>query len=319
MRTADVPTAEARVCASIDEVAQALSALGAPYVVKDDGLAAGKGVIVTTDLDTALNHARACLTTADRRVVVEEYLDGPEVSLFLVADGERVVALEPAQDFKRIFDNDQGPNTGGMGAYSPLSWAPADLVDEVIDTVAMPVMREMQHRSTPFQGLLYVGLALTTRGPRVIEFNARFGDPETQVVLARLRSPLGQLLYRAATGALAEQPPLEWLPGSAVTVVMAAAGYPGDIRTGDVITGIDAADAQPGVDVLHAGTKRADGAVVTHGGRVLSVTAVAEDLAAARERAYAAVQRISWSGEQHRMDIALAAVDGRITVGNQHG
>ena len=319
MRTADVPTAEARVCASIGEVAQALDALGAPYVVKDDGLAAGKGVIVTTDLDTALNHARACLTTADRRVVVEEYLDGPEVSLFLVADGERVVALEPAQDFKRIFDNDQGPNTGGMGAYSPLSWAPADLVDEVIDTVAMPVMREMQQRGTPFQGLLYVGLALTTRGPRVIEFNARFGDPETQVVLARLRSPLGQLLYRAATGALAEQPPLEWLPGAAVTVVMAAAGYPGDIRTGDVITGIDAADAQHGVDVLHAGTKRADGAVVTNGGRVLSVTAVAEDLAAARERAYAAVQRISWSGEQHRMDIALAAVDGRITVGNQHG
>ena len=256
---------------------------------------------------------------ADRQVVVEEYLDGPEVSLFLVADGERVVALEPAQDFKRIFDNDQGPNTGGMGAYSPLSWAPADLVDEVIDTVAMPVMREMQQRGTPFQGLLYAGLALTTRGPRVIEFNARFGDPETQVVLARLRSPLGQLLYRAATGALAEQPALEWLPGAAVTVVMAAAGYPADVRTGDVITGIDAADAQAGVDVLHAGTARTDSAVVTNGGRVLSVTAVADNLAAARERAYAAVQRISWSGEQHRTDIALAAVDGRITIGKQHG
>lgn len=319
MLAAGVPTAEARVCATVDDVAHALDAFGAPFVVKDDGLAAGKGVIVTTDRDTALNHARACLTTADRQVVVEEYLDGPEASLFLVADGERVVALEPAQDFKRIFDNDQGPNTGGMGAYSPLSWAPADLVDEVIDTVAMPVMREMQQRGTPFQGLLYAGLALTTRGPRVIEFNARFGDPETQVVLARLRSPLGQLLYRAATGALAEQPALEWLPGAAVTVVMAAAGYPADVRTGDVITGIDAADAQAGVDVLHAGTARTDSAVVTNGGRVLSVTAVADNLAAARERAYAAVQRISWSGEQHRTDIALAAVDGRITIGKQHG
>ena len=317
MTAAGVPTAEARVCTTIDEVAAALDAFGAPYVVKDDGLAAGKGVIVTSDRDAALEHASACL--ADRAVVVEEYLDGPEVSLFLVADGERVIPLEPAQDFKRIRDNDEGPNTGGMGAYSPLTWAPADLTQTVVDQVAMPVINEMKRRGMPFQGLLYAGLALTKRGVRVIEFNARFGDPETQVVLARLQSPLGQLLYRAAVGKLAEQPPLQWNAGAAVTVVMAAAGYPGEIRSGDPIDGIPAADALPGVDVLHAGTRNTDERIVTSGGRVLSVTATGMDLGDARRRAYAAVAGISWAGEQHRSDIATAALEGRITVGEHHG
>lgn len=317
MTAAGVPTAEARVCTTIDDVAAALAAFGAPYVVKDDGLAAGKGVIVTSDLDAALEHARACLV--DRAVVVEEHLDGPEVSLFLIADGERVVPLAPAQDFKRIHDNDEGPNTGGMGAYSPLAWAPSDLTTTVVDTVALPVMNEMKRRGTPFQGLLYAGLALTKRGVRVIEFNARFGDPETQVVLARLQSPLGQLLYRAAVGRLVEQPALQWDAGAAVTVVMAAAGYPGDVRIGDPIDGIAAADALPGVDVFHAGTTNAEGRTVTSGGRVLSVTATGMDLGDARRRAYAAVAGISWSGEQHRSDIATAALEGRITVGEHHG
>jgi len=317
MIAAGVPTADARTCSSIDEVAAALDAFGAPYVVKDDGLAAGKGVIVTSDRDAALEHARACLQ--DRAVVVEEYLDGPEVSLFLVADGERVVPLEPAQDFKRIHDNDEGPNTGGMGAYSPLAWAPPTLIDDVVTTVAMPVIAEMQRRGTPFSGLLYAGLALTRRGIRVIEFNARFGDPETQVVLARLRSPLGQLLYRAAVGKLSEQPALQWESGAAITVVMAASGYPGDVRSGDVISGIGTADAMDGVDVLHAGTTLRGDDVVTNGGRVLSVTASGMDLGEARSRAYAAVAAISWNGEQHRSDIAKAAHEGRITVGEHHG
>lgn len=319
MAAAGVPTAQARVCSTVDDVVAALDAFGAPYVVKDDGLAAGKGVIVTTDRAAALAHAAACLSSADRCVVVEEFLDGPEVSLFLIADGQRVVALEPAQDFKRVADNDEGPNTGGMGAYSPLDWVPAALVQEVVDTVAMPVMNEMKKRGTPFQGLLYAGLALTSRGLRVIEFNARFGDPETQVVLARLKSPLGQLLYRSAVGKLDEQPTLEWMPGAALTVVMAASGYPDDVRSGDPITGITDADALCCVDVLHAGTRNGDRSILTAGGRVLSVTATGDDLGEARGRAYEAVRKISWSGEHHRSDIALAALEGRITVGEHHG
>ena len=315
MAAAGVPTARAHVCRTVEEVAAALDDLGAPHVVKDDGLAAGKGVVVTQDRAEALAHASACLAASGGRVVVEEYLDGPEVSLFLVADGERVVPLAPAQDFKRIHDGDAGPNTGGMGAYAPLPWAPEGLVDEVVATVAMPVIREMQRRGTPFQGLLYAGLALTAQGVSVIEFNARFGDPETQVVLALLASPLGQLLYRAATGALDAQPPLQWSDGAAVTVVLAAAGYPGQVQGGDVITGVEHADARNGVDVLHAGTRHnEDGDLVTNGGRVLSVTARAATLVDARARAYVAVADIAWSGEQHRADIALAACEGRIRI-----
>jgi phosphoribosylamine--glycine ligase len=304
MAAAGVPTAAARVCTIEAEAAAALDEFGPPYVVKDDGLAAGKGVVVTGDRAAALAHAAAC-----GQVVIEEYLDGPEVSLFCLTDGVAVVPLVPAQDFKRIGDGDTGPNTGGMGAYAPLPWLPDGTVEQVLTTVARPTVAELARRGTPFAGLLYIGLALTARGPRVVEFNARFGDPETQVVLALLETPLGALLQAAATGRLAEQPPLKWRAGAAVTVVLAAAGYPGTPRTGDVLTGAE----QTGV--VHAGTRRReDGAVVSAGGRVVSVTAVGGDLADARQRAYDLVATVHLPGGQHRTDIAERAVAGRIAL-----
>ncbi|MEU8928769.1 phosphoribosylamine--glycine ligase [Streptomyces sp. NPDC048409] len=304
MAAAGVPTARSYVCTDADEVAAALDAFGAPYVVKDDGLAAGKGVVVTDDLATATAHAAEC-----DRVVIEEFLDGPEVSLFAITDGVTVLPLQPAQDFKRALDGDLGPNTGGMGAYSPLPWADPKLVDEVMETVLQPTVDEMRRRGTPFSGLLYAGLAITSRGVRVIEFNARFGDPETQVVLARLRTPLAGVLLAAANGTLDDLPPLRWRDDAAVTVVVASHNYPGTPRTGDPITGLDAVAAQdaPHAYVLHAGTKRDGEAVVSAGGRVLSVTATGGDLTEARERAYAAVARIGLDGSQHRTDIAAKA------------
>ncbi|QOR70255.1 phosphoribosylamine--glycine ligase [Ruania alkalisoli] len=306
MAAANVPTAMAHVCRTMDEVAEALDAFGPPYVVKDDGLAAGKGVVVTEDRQAALDHAAACVNR-DRRssVVIEEYLDGPEISLFCLADGERVVPLAPAQDFKRLADGDAGPNTGGMGAYSPLPWAPEGLVDDVVERVALPTVQELARRGTPFVGLLYCGLALTSRGLRVVEFNARFGDPETQVVLARLESSLAAALHAAATGTLDQLPDLRWTSDAAVTVVLAASGYPGQVRQGDVITGVAAAEDLPGVHVLHAGTATGDGgALVAAGGRVLSVVGLGEDIAAARSAAYAGVEQISLDGGQFRTDIA---------------
>jgi phosphoribosylamine---glycine ligase len=315
MAAADVPTGMGRLCTTLDEVRDALDAFGAPHVVKDDGLAAGKGVVVTEDESEALEHARTCLDKPGGSVVVEEFLDGPEVSLFVVCDGTHVVPLTPAQDFKRVGDDDTGPNTGGMGAYSPLPWAPEHLVEHLVERVAQPVVTEMAHRGTPFSGTLFVGLALTARGPRVIEFNARFGDPETQVVLARLRSPLGGLLYAAATGSLAEHPPLRWSDDAAVTVVVAARGYPGAPRTGDVVDGLADVEEVPTAYVLHAGTAAGpDGTTVSSGGRVLSVVARGADLEQARERAYAAVGRISLDGSHHRRDIALKAVRGEVAV-----
>jgi phosphoribosylamine--glycine ligase len=308
MAAAEVPTALAHVCTDADQVEAALDAFGPPYVVKDDGLAAGKGVVVTEDRDAALEHARQCLAHDGGTVVVEEFLDGPEVSLFCLTDSTTVVPLAPAQDFKRIGDGDTGPNTGGMGAYSPLPWAPPGLVDEVLARVAEPVVAEMRRRGTPFAGVLYCGLALTSRGVRVVEFNARFGDPETQVVLARLATPLGGLLRAAATGRLEDAGPLRWRDEAAVTVVVAAAGYPGTVRRGDEITGTDDADAVDGVHVLHAGTARdGEGRLVASGGRVLSVVGTGPDLDAARRRAYAGVELIALAGGQHRTDIAAAA------------
>ncbi|GAA1922794.1 phosphoribosylamine--glycine ligase [Nocardioides lentus] len=299
MAAAGVPTAEARVCRGAEEVAAALDALGAPYVVKDDGLAAGKGVVVTSDRDEALAHAAGC----GGDVVVEEYLDGPEVSLFALCDGERVRPLQPAQDFKRALDGDAGPNTGGMGAYSPLPWAPSLLVEDVTATVLQPTVDEMARRGTPFVGLLYAGLALTSRGVRVVEFNARFGDPETQVLMALLDSPLAALLHAAATGRLDEVPAPVFRDGAAVTVVMASAGYPATSRSGDVITGTDAVPA--GVDVVHAGTALSDdGDLVTAGGRVLAVTAAGGTVAEARAAAYAGVAAVDFPGALHRTDIA---------------
>ncbi|MFE0461026.1 phosphoribosylamine--glycine ligase [Kitasatospora sp. NPDC058965] len=304
MAGAGVPTARSYVCTTAEEAAEALDAFGAPYVVKDDGLAAGKGVVVTADRTAALAHAASC-----DRVVIEEYLDGPEVSLFAITDGTTVLPLQPAQDFKRALDGDAGPNTGGMGAYSPLPWAPEGLVAEVLETVLQPTVDELRRRGTPFSGLLYAGLALTSRGTRVIEFNARFGDPETQVVLARLRTPLAGVLLAAANGTLADLEPLRWDEGAAVTVVVAAEGYPAAPRSGDVIEGLEKAEAADGtVWVLHAGTRLDEqDRVLSAGGRVLSVTATGGTLAEARDRAYAGVAEIALEGSQHRTDIALKA------------
>ncbi|MCF2526673.1 phosphoribosylamine--glycine ligase [Yinghuangia soli] len=310
MAAAGVPTARSYVCTTPDEVDAALDAFGPPYVVKDDGLAAGKGVVVTGDLAEAREHAASC-----ERVVIEEFLDGPEVSLFAITDGTTSVALQPAQDFKRVGDDDAGPNTGGMGAYSPLTWAPDGLVDDLMATVVKPTVDEMRRRGTPFSGVLFVGLALTSRGPRVIEFNCRFGDPETQVVLARLQTPLASVLNASATGRLGDLEPLRWRDGAAVTVVVAAANYPATPRTGDPIGGLADAASVPDAYVMHAGTRRAeDGVVLSSGGRVLSVTATGDTLAAARDRAYEAVSRIRLAGSHHRTDIAARAVKGEISV-----
>lgn len=310
MAAAEVPTAMARVCTTQDEIEAALDAFGAPHVVKDDALAAGKGVVVTDDRQEALDHALSC-----DRVVIEEFLDGPEVSLFAITDGSTVLPLQPAQDFKRALDDDEGPNTGGMGAYTPLPWAPDDLVAEVTRRVLVPTVEEMARRGTPFSGLLYAGLALTSRGVRVIEFNARFGDPETQALLAMLRTPISALLRGAANGTLAEVGLPQWTGGSAVAVVMASAGYPASSSSGDRILGVDAANAIDGVDVIHAGTALDDdGHLVTAGGRVLAVTGVGEDLEQARIRAYSGVDAIIIEGGQHRTDIALKAQLGEITL-----
>ena len=300
MAASGVPTARALVCESTAQAAAALDQLGPPYVVKDDRLAAGKGVLVTSNRVEAEAHAARCAP-----VLIEEYLDGPEVSLFAVSDGVRVLPMLPAQDFKRLADGDHGPNTGGMGAYAPLPWAPADLVDEVVERILQPTVAEMRRRGTPFQGLLYAGLSLTSAGVRVVEFNARFGDPETQALLPLLRTPLAPLLRAAAAEDLPNAEPLRWHQGAAVTIVMATAGYPDSPRAGDPISGLDEAGRLPGTEVIHAGTTTdADGRLVTAGGRVLAVTAVGESVAQARQRAYAGVERIHFAGAQYRRDIA---------------
>ncbi|WP_159620407.1 phosphoribosylamine--glycine ligase [Arthrobacter zhaoguopingii] len=313
MAAAGVPTAMARVASTTASAEEALDTFGAPYVVKDDGLAAGKGVVVTGDRAEALAHAQSCFD-AGGSVVIEEFLDGPEVSLFVLSDGCSVVPLAPAQDFKRIYDGDQGPNTGGMGAYSPLNWAPPGLVEEVVTRVAQPVIDEMANRGTPFVGVLYCGLALTSRGMRVIEFNARFGDPETQAVLARLRTPLGGVLLAAARGGLDRLSGLQWSPRTAVAVVLAAENYPEAPRTGGRIRGLKRAAQHEDVQVLHAGTAEKDGKVVSSGGRVLAVVGLGGDLAGARATAYDALAEIDLEGGQFRTDIALKAARGEIHV-----
>lgn len=304
MEVAGVPTAHARTCRTTHEAEAALTEFGPPYVVKADGLAAGKGVVVTRDRGEALNHAEAC-----DQVVIEEFLDGPEVSLFAITDGRTVLPLQPAQDFKRIGDQDAGPNTGGMGAYTPLPWAPEGLVDDVLRDVLQPTVDEMARRGTPFAGLLYAGLALTSVGVRVVEFNARFGDPETQPLLALLDSPLGELLHAAATERLDQVPPLVWKPGAAVAVVMSSAGYPATSSSGDVIVGCETLDGERDVDVIHAGTAVEQERLVTAGGRVLAVTAVGADVADARAKAYEGVSSISFPGAYWRRDIALIAAN----------
>jgi phosphoribosylamine---glycine ligase len=314
MVAAGVPTARSRYCETLGEVEQALDHFGAPFVVKDDGLAAGKGVIVTDDRDAAVRHASGCLP-----VVVEEYLDGPEVSLFAITDGLTALPLQPAQDFKRVGEGDTGPNTGGMGAYTPLPWAPPGLVDEIMESVVEPTIAELGRQGTPFVGLLYAGLALTSQGLRVVEFNVRFGDPETQAVLSALDSPLGQVLYAAATGSLDEVGELAWKPGTAVVVVLAANGYPGTPELGGTITGPRLAGSADNVHVVHAGTALdADGRLVASGGRVLGVVAQAPSLARAREDVYAAIDELDAPGLFCRRDIAACAERGEIAVSDAY-
>ncbi len=322
MAAAGVPTARSELVDNPGRLDAALSHFGPPWVAKDDRLAAGKGVVVTADMEVARAHALTLLD-GGHPVLLESYLDGPEVSLFCLVDANRtVVPLLPAQDFKRVGEGDLGPNTGGMGAYAPLPWvplpcvplpwaplpcapppwAPESLTAEVVALIVQPVVDELARRGVPFCGLLYAGLVLTGTGPQVIEFNCRFGDPETQALLALLGTPLARPLMATATGTLAQQPPLEWAPGAAVVVVVAAEGYPGIPRTGDVITGSD------GAGVLHAGTRRRDdGAVVSAGGRVLSVVGTGADLVAARKQAYQRVEQVHLPGGHYRSDIGLRA------------
>ncbi|MCG5431318.1 phosphoribosylamine--glycine ligase [Mycobacterium sp. MYCO198283] len=313
MTAAGVRTARSEIVDNPAHLDAALDRFGPPgdqaWVVKDDGLAAGKGVVVTADRHTARAHA-AGLLDGGHPVLLESFLDGPEVSLLCVVDGETVVPLPPAQDFKRVGDGDSGPNTGGMGAYAPLPWLPADTFASIVDDIVTPVAAELVSRGTPFSGVLYAGLAITSSGPAVVEFNCRFGDPETQAVLALLDSPLSELLFAAATGTLATAPPPRFADGAAVTVVLAAENYPGRPRLGDVITGADA----PGV--LHAGTaRRDDGTIVSAGGRVLSVVGTGADLAAARTAAYDLLGAVKLPGGHYRTDIALAAAQGRVGIG----
>ena len=305
MSDAGVPTARSFTCTNRQEIEHALDEFGAPYVVKHDGLAAGKGVVVTDHRGAALEHA-----LLSPRVVIEEFLDGPEVSLFGISDGKHILAMQPAQDFKRAYDGDLGPNTGGMGAYSPLPWAPDDIVETTLENVLKPTIAEMAARGTPFVGLLYAGLALTTKGTRVIEFNARFGDPETEVLIPRLKTPLAQLLLKAATRDLKGHAPLEWYEESAVTVVLASEGYPTAPITGEPIMGIHAIE---GSAVFHAGTAldasnvSAGDILKSSGGRVLAITGMGADLTEARNKAYRVISGITLRGSHYRSDIALNA------------
>lgn len=299
MESAGVPTAQSMTCTTKEEIERALDSFGAPYVVKNDGLAAGKGVVVTENREMALKHALDC-----GKVVIEEYLDGPEISLFGISDGVHVIGMEPAQDFKRVFDGDQGPNTGGMGAYSPLPWAPDDIIKRTEAEVLLPTIKELAARGTPFVGLLYAGLAMTSRGMKVIEFNARFGDPETEALLPRLKTPLAQLLLAAATGRLDKHAPLQWSSDAAVTIVLASEGYPESPQISRPISGI----SQGGnVLTFHAGTREEGGELLSNGGRVLAVTGIGRDLAEARAHGYAALAKISLAGGHFRKDIALKA------------
>ncbi|RJO78720.1 phosphoribosylamine--glycine ligase [Nocardia panacis] len=314
MAAAGVRTAHSEVVDSPAELDAALDRFGPTWVVKDDGLAAGKGVVVTSDRHAARDHG-AELLEQGHPVLLESFLDGPEVSLFCLVDGETVVPLLPAQDHKRVGDGDTGPNTGGMGAYTPLPWLPAETLAAIVEEVVKPVAAEMVRRGCPFSGLLYAGLAIGQAGPAVIEFNCRFGDPETQAVLALLDSPLGELLYATATGTLAAVSAPRWRSESAITVVVAAENYPGRPRLGDVITGAGDGSVDGPSVVLHAGTaQREDGALVSAGGRVLSVVGIGADLAAARAAAYARVAGIKLPGSHFRTDIGLAAVEDRIAV-----
>lgn len=311
MAAAGVPTAASRTCHSLDEVKAAMAEFGAPYVIKEDGLAKGKGVLVTNDEAAALAHAEGRDT-----VVVEEFLDGPEVSLFVLTDGTRALPFPPAQDFKRVGDGDTGPNTGGMGAYTPLPWAPTDLTDRVVREIVRPTLAELAKRDATFQGLLYVGLALTADGPKVIEFNARFGDPEAQAVLTLNATPLAQVLEATARGDLSEYSALEQYPGAAVCVVMAAEGYPDEPKIGARI--VEGQFRSGAVKLFHGGTTRDDqGRMVVSGGRVMSAVARGSSLKFSRNMVYATLRSFSLSDLFWRHDIADKAVLNQIRVPGQ--
>jgi len=308
MDDAGVPTGRATRSGTLEEAIEAIDEYGAPYVVKADGLAAGKGVLVTGERNAAIAHAEYWLHHGS--VLVEEFLAGQEVSLFLLSDGHSVLPLSPAQDYKRLFDGDIGPNTGGMGSYSPLPWLPEGFVDEVIDTIAIPTVRQLAQEQTPFIGLLYCGLIVTDHGIRVIEFNARFGDPETQAVLPRLITPLSGLLFAASTGGLGSLPRPQFTDDVAVTVVLASEGYPENAITGRVITGLNEALALPGITITHAATAALNNTdLVATGGRVLSVVATAPNFTEARARAYQALAIIKLEGGQYRTDIAARVAE----------
>ena len=302
MASAGVPTGLAHECSTIEEATRAIDEFGAPYVIKADGLAAGKGVIVTNDRAAALDHAAKFM---HQGVLVEEFLDGQEVSLFFLSDGKTVVPLTPAQDFKRAFNNDAGPNTGGMGSYSPLNWLPEGFVAEVQSKVAEPTVRELARVGSPFVGLLYCGLIVTNRGVRVIEFNARFGDPETQVVLGRLESSLEALLLASASGRLDQIAEPVFSEKVAVAVVLASEGYPDNSAPDRVISGIDEAEAIDGVEVCVAAAREEGGQLFANGGRVLSVIATGDTFHAARKLAYQGICTITLEGSHYRTDIAL--------------
>ena len=310
MAAAGVLTASATRVEKTSDVEAALDEYGPRYVVKDDGLAGGKGVVVTEDRAEAKAHAEAVLATGNP-VLFESFLEGPEVSLFCLVDGETVVPLLPAQDHKRAYDNDEGPNTGGMGAYAPLPWLPEDGVQTIVDTIARPVAEEMVRRGTPYQGLLYIGAAWGPQGPAVVEFNARFGDPETQAVLSLLKTPLADVLLAVAEGRLDEVEPLQWRDGFAAMVVLAAEGYPQAAKTGGVITG-EALDDP--TKVLHAGTALEDGEYVASGGRVLGVVGKGATLEDAVAQAYRIIESIELPGAFYRKDIARPAIEGAISL-----
>lgn len=307
MKAAGVRTAEAETVTNVVDIDAALDRFGPTWVVKDDGLAGGKGVVVTPDREVAHAHAEAVIA-AGNPVLFESFLEGPEVSLFCLVDGETVVPLLPAQDHKRAYDNDEGPNTGGMGAYTPLPWLPDNGVQRIVDEVCIPVAKEMKARGCPYSGLLYAGIAWGPEGPAVVEFNCRFGDPETQAVLALLETPLAGVLHSVATGALSEIEALRWHDGAAITVVLAAAGYPTNPATGEEIRGAE------GPEILHAGTEEVDGKIISTGGRVLNVIGTGKDLNEARENAYARIKDIEMEGGFYRSDIGLAACEGRISI-----
>jgi phosphoribosylamine---glycine ligase len=306
-----IPTARSVTVSSVDEGIAALDGFDPPYVVKADGLAAGKGVVIAAEREEAVEALRASLEhrafgDAGSTVVIEEYLEGPEVSAFGIADGRDVITLAFAQDHKRVGDGDTGPNTGGMGAVSPVPLVGERLADRIRGEVLEPTVRALAAEGVPYVGVVYAGLIVTADGPKVLEYNARFGDPETQVLMPRLRSDLGELLAAAADASLAGVP-APAVEGSAVTVVLASGGYPGSYPTGLPIEGLEDAERVEGATVFHAGTSERDGRVVTSGGRVLSVSASGGTIAAARERAYEAASRISFDGMHLRSDIAARA------------